>query len=88
MTNGHLRCRAPLPAPTSAPPPIPGFRARTAASVTGPRSTFRAEDDDRSRMLPDGNIKKNLGERFFGDGDLFFGAGEGEAFWRGEGDSL
>ena len=33
-------------------------------------------------------ISRNLGERFFGDGDLFFGAGEGEAFLRGEGDSL
>ena len=33
-------------------------------------------------------ISRNLGERFLGDGDLFFGAGEGEAFLRGEGDSL
>ena len=29
-----------------------------------------------------------LGERFLGDGDLFLGAGEAEAFLRGEGDSL
>ena len=33
-------------------------------------------------------MSRNLGERFFGEGDLFFGAGEGEAFLRGEGDSL
>jgi len=37
---------------------------------------------------PDLERAFGLGERFLGDGDLFLGAGEAEAFLRGEGDSL
>ena len=84
LAKGHLRCRTPLPSPTSAPPPIPGFGARAAASVARPRSTLRAENDDRSKMLPDGNIKKPRWALFWRWRSLLRGwRGRSFLAWRG-----